>query len=306
LKEPQWQWEIPVYFFVGGAAGAAAVVGALAHWTGADVKIVRDARLIAASGAVLSGALLVADLGKPERFLNMLRVFKWQSPMSMGAWVLTAFGTSAGAAAFAHFLREHSDSGVVRHVEKVSEASAALFGLPFSNYTGVLIGASVIPVWNHFVKELPLHFGMSGLNSAVALLELTGNASPALNHLGLGAAAMETYLSIRTEMLHPRVSRPLKEGASGWMTRTGGLLSGPLPVLLRAGARFSGKGRSRKLRRWAAWSSIAGSLLTRSGWLQAGHASAKDWRYSLGIPESNAVKIPAEATPPEHLLHGGS
>src|SRR5579884_1468172 len=90
LKEPQWTWQIPIYFFVGGAAGAAAVVGAVADWAGADVKIVRDARLIAASGAVLSGALLIGDLGKPGRFLNMLRVFKWRSPMSMGAWVLTA------------------------------------------------------------------------------------------------------------------------------------------------------------------------------------------------------------------------
>src|SRR5207248_4628373 len=76
LKEPAWTWEIPLYFFVGGAAGAAAVVGAVASYTGADRKIVRDARWIAAAGSVLSPALLIGDLGKPSRFLNMLRVFK--------------------------------------------------------------------------------------------------------------------------------------------------------------------------------------------------------------------------------------
>src|SRR5581483_3986325 len=84
LKKPAWTWEIPLYFFVGGAAGAAAVVGAVADYSGADRKLVRDARWIAAAGTVLSPALLIADLGRPARFLNMLRVFKPQSPMSVG------------------------------------------------------------------------------------------------------------------------------------------------------------------------------------------------------------------------------
>src|SRR6266852_7276384 len=98
LKEPAWTWQIPLYFFVGGAAGAAAVVGAIADYTGADRKLVRDARWIAAAGSVLSPVLLIADLGRPSRFLNMLRVFKPQSPMSVGAWTVAAFGAfSTGA-----------------------------------------------------------------------------------------------------------------------------------------------------------------------------------------------------------------
>ncbi|MDQ2979220.1 MAG: hypothetical protein M3R62_08360, partial [Acidobacteriota bacterium] len=36
LKEPTWTWEVPIYFFVGGAAGASAVLAAAAQWTGAD------------------------------------------------------------------------------------------------------------------------------------------------------------------------------------------------------------------------------------------------------------------------------
>src|SRR5947208_11215073 len=91
LKEPAWTWEIPLYFFVGGAAGAAAVVGAIASYTGADRRLVRDARWIAAAGSVLSPALLISDLGRPERFLNMMRVFKPQSAMSMGVWTLVGF-----------------------------------------------------------------------------------------------------------------------------------------------------------------------------------------------------------------------
>src|SRR5881392_2350925 len=97
LKEPAWTWEIPLYFFVGGAAGAAAVVGAIASYTGADRRLVRDARWIAAAGAVISPALLIADLGRPSRFLNMLRVFKLQSPMSVGAWTLVGFVSGASA-----------------------------------------------------------------------------------------------------------------------------------------------------------------------------------------------------------------
>src|SRR5438477_11971108 len=84
LKRPSWTWEIPLYFFVGGAAGASAVIGAIASYTGADRRPVRHARWIAAAGSVLSPALLISDLCRPSRFLNMLRVFAVQSPMSVG------------------------------------------------------------------------------------------------------------------------------------------------------------------------------------------------------------------------------
>src|SRR5215475_568518 len=104
LKEPPWTWEIPLYFIVGGAAGAAAVIGAIADYTGADHELVRHARWIAAAGAVISPALLISDLGRPERFLAMLRVFKPQSPMSIGVWTLLAFSSGATATAFAEFL----------------------------------------------------------------------------------------------------------------------------------------------------------------------------------------------------------
>ncbi|PYV46424.1 MAG: formate dehydrogenase, partial [Acidobacteria bacterium] len=98
LKQPSWTWEIPLYFFVGGAAGASAVVGAIANYTGADRRLVRDARWIAAAGSIISPALLVSDLGRPSRFLNMLRVFKPQSPMSVGVWTLLGFSGGSVAA----------------------------------------------------------------------------------------------------------------------------------------------------------------------------------------------------------------
>src|SRR5438874_3915959 len=193
LKQPSWTWEIPLYFFVGGAAGASAVVGAIANYTGADRRLVRDARWIAAAGSVISPALLISDLGRPSRFLNMLRVFKPQSAMSVGVWTLLGFSGGSVAAAFAGSLRErYGESLPVRVLENAGEAASLLFGLPFSNYTGVLIGATAIPAWNENAGELPIHFGMSGLAASVGLLELMGHRrSRALQMLGLGAAVFE-------------------------------------------------------------------------------------------------------------------
>ncbi len=286
LKEPQWSWEIPPYFFVGGAAGSAAVIGAIAHWTGRDKKLARDCRLIAAGGAIVSSGLLISDLGRPARFLAMLRVFKPQSPMSMGAWTLAAFGSFSGAAAFAQIAAEQFGLPV-RILGNIAEALSAAAGLPFSNYTGVLIGATAIPVWNEHVGSLPIHFGMSGLNSAVGILELIGHKNPALNTLGIGAAAVESMEGVNIELSKKPAAEPLKRGTSGLIIRLGGVLSGPVPLALRIAAAFSGKRRSIKLRKAAAVSSVAGSMLTRIAWVHAGHVSARDWRLPLEIADQN-------------------
>ena len=195
-----WTWEIPAYFFVGGAAGAAAVVAAVARVAGADPALVRDARWLAAVGGAASPALLVSDLGRPERFLNMLRVFKLRSPMSVGAWTLVAFSNAAGANAFANALVRTSRGGLpIRVVANAAEVLSAATGLVLSTYTGVLIGATAVPVWSRNVSLLPVHFGASGVGAAVSILELMGHRDRALNALGIGAAAVETAIGIILE-----------------------------------------------------------------------------------------------------------
>src|SRR6201999_1709662 len=144
-------WEIPLYFFVGGAAGASAMLAAAAQLTGADRELVRDARWIATGGAALSAPLLISDLGRPERFVNMLRVFKPRSPMSAGAWILTVFGGAATAAAFAEELRRHTDLPVTL-VGDLAGIVAGASGLGMASYTGVLVGATVIPAWARNVR----------------------------------------------------------------------------------------------------------------------------------------------------------
>jgi hypothetical protein len=285
LKQPPWTWEIPLYFFVGGAAGAAGVIGAIAEYTGADRELVKHARWIAAAGSVISPILLTSDLGRPERFLNMLRVFKPQSPMSVGVWTLLGFSTGAAAAAFAGFLSDrYGPSLPVRMLENAGQAASLAFGLPFSNYTGVLIGATTIPVWNENAGELPLHFGASGLGAAVGILELLGHRkSRALQALGFGAAIFETWEGLRLESRQATALDPLKHGSSGIVTRTGGALSGPIPLLLRTLSLFGSRKRSSSLRRWAAASAVAGSLITRIAWIHAGHVSAQNWKLPLEI-----------------------
>jgi hypothetical protein len=145
----------PHLFFFGGAAGASALIGGLAHLTGKDKRLARDARLVAAGGAIVSTGLLISDLGRPERFLNMLRVFKIQSPMSVGAWVLALFGSASGAAEFAQLVEHKSAFGPIRVLGNIAEGFSAALGLPLATYTGVLIDATAIPAWNRNIKRCP-------------------------------------------------------------------------------------------------------------------------------------------------------
>lgn len=265
LKPPVWTWEVPLYFFVGGAAGAAAIIGGVAEWTRSDTTLARDARWIAAAGGPLSAALLTADLGRPERFINMLRVFKPQSAMSVGSWTLTAFSATSTAA----LAPAVGDLPALRTIGAVAGASSAALGAGMLTYTGVLIGATAIPVWNENVRLLPIHFAASGVASAVAILTLMGHDEPALNDLAMGAAAVETLIGASIETRDERALTPLREGPSGWVVRLGGILSGPVPLLLRAAT------RRRSWRTVASVAALAGSLLTRVGWIAAGRASAR-------------------------------
>jgi len=271
LKPPVWTWEIPVYFYVGGASGAAAVIVAIAQLAGRDPAMINDARWIAAAGAALSPLLLISDLGRPSRFLNMLRVFKWRSPMSVGAWTLAVF-SAAVFAALGFRLLDGSPT-----VALAADIAAALTGALLAVYTGVLIGVTAIPVWAKHAAVLPFHFGASSFGVAVSLLELAGYRTSSLNRLGIGAAAIETMLGMQMEWTRDRVARSIFAGTSGTLVRIGIWLSGPVPLVLRlTGA------ASTALRLAAALSMTLGSLATRFGWIGAGRRSATDRAAALG------------------------
>jgi len=283
LKEPQWTPLIPLYFFVGGASGSLGVIGSLADLLGADAELARKARHMATAGSAISSVLLIADLGRPSRFLNMLRVFKPQSAMSVGSWVLSGFAASAAASTLADILDTQTDcrllSGFLR---TAGRTGSVIFGMPFHNYTGVLIGSTVVPLWNNRIRSLPREFGMSGLQSAVGLLELAGETdSTALNAVGMLAAAFETWEGLDLLRTPDRALEPAKQGLTGALIQTAGILSGPVPLALRLASIFMQK--SRRLRQAAAVSGIVGSLLLRYGWVAAGSVSTRDWKISLYI-----------------------
>lgn len=297
LKEPQWTPLIPLYFFVGGAAGSLGVIGALAGVVGEEKDVALTARWMALGGAALSGVLLVVDLGRPKRFLNMLRVFKPQSTMSMGSWVLSGFSASAGLASLSDVLRMLGGPGVMADAAGIlGRTGSALFGMPFHNYTGVLIGTTTIPVWNSHIRQLPREFGMSGLQSAVSLLELAGyETRRSLNILGLLSAGTETVEFARELPNKKEENQPLRRGASGALVATAALLSGPLPLGLRIASLVARGKQQRKLRLAAACAGILGSLCLRYGWVKAGAVSARDWKLPLRRPDeaSNQGTRPA-------------
>ena len=270
VRPPVWTWEIPIYFFVGGLGGMSAgiALGALLFH---HFDVARTAMRVAAIAAVLSPILLILDLGRPRLFLNMLRVFKVQSAMSMGAWILMAFGMCVVPGLIVLELQTfHLFAGAV---ELLGVAAAilifgsAIFGMLLATYTGVLIGATAIPAWFLHHKLLPIHFGTAGLGSAAALLELLGQRIAPLNAIGMFAAAVETVLLIWLSVdKHGVADRAIHEHRAGWLIRIGGMLTGPLSLALR----FFG------VIPLAAISFLLGALVSRFGWLAAGKISARD------------------------------
>lgn len=271
LKPPVWTWEISVYFFIGGLSGMAAVIS-LAAFMFHRSDVGAFAMWIAATGAILSPILLTIDLGRPRLFFNMLRVFKYKSPMSVGAWIVFGFGTCVIPGVIAMELhRNQSFGGGVDQLLKILVGilvvGSATFGVLLATYTGVLLGVTAIPAWFLHRVLLPIHFGTAGLGSAAALLELFGHRIAALNAIGFLAAAIETALWIWLELnKHGAADRALHEKTSGWLIRGGEFFAGPLALVLRL----------TNLVPLAAVSFLLGALISRFGWTTAGTVCACD------------------------------
>jgi formate-dependent nitrite reductase membrane component NrfD len=236
-------------------------------------ELSRRCRLVSACGAVASAALLIADLGRPARFLNMLRVLRPSSPMNMGTWFLSAFGGCAGLAALPVILP------VPRPVRRAADAAfigAGLAGLSLTGYTGVLIAGTAVPLWQGARRSLPILFSMSGAAACASLLDLWspgGQGRTAAHRFGLIAKAAEVAMTIALESevsVVPRVRRPLRTGASGALWRAAQTLTAASFAI----SLFGGKRRSRQL--LAGILGTAGALALRFGMVLAGRVSARD------------------------------
>jgi len=272
IKKSVWSWSIPLYYYVGGATGGCAVLGAAATAMGRESfpRLVVRSRWIAFAGATISGALLIYDLGRPSRFLNMLRVFRPTSPMNLGSWVLTGFGGLAGASAV-----------MPGAIGDAAGLGAGVFGLVLSGYTGVLVANTVVPVWQRPRRTLPPLFLASAAASASSLLDffdLSPAEERAVTAFGvMGKLVDLACCQIAEEQVAevPEVVRPLREGLSGFLWNAGKALSAASLVLSLA------PGSSRRKGRWIGVLGTAGALCLRFGIHYAGQASAQNPRATF-------------------------
>jgi hypothetical protein len=291
VKAPVWEWMIAVYFFVGGLAGMSGLIG-LAALTKGQFQMARAALWLAGIGAILSPVLLTLDLGRPLRFVHMLRVFKYQSPMSLGSWILSGFGLfSVGGLVLvewqARTLHGFSSAPAIQGLTSALLIGAGFTGIFLATYTGALVAVTAVPAWNTHRAVLPFHFGMAGLGSAAGALELAGFRLPALNAIGFLVAAAETLVFLWLELRkHGAVDRALHEGKPGWTLRFGEVLEGPLALVLRGLGIVPA----------AAAVFLLGALVTRFGWLWAGKASAAD-PESVFASQTGARRPAASAVP---------
>jgi hypothetical protein len=279
IKEPVWTWEIPMYFFAGGMAGASAGLAFLSDLRGNEV-LARRAWATALAGVTLSPALLSSDLGKPARFLNMLRMFKVTSPMSVGSWILSASGATTALAA------ANAWTGLFPTAGRLARPAAAALGLPLSTYTAALVSNTAVPAWHEAHKTLPFVFASgAALSAGAAAVAITPPeyARPA-RRLALAAAVADlTMKELMVEQLGDQ-GEPYKQGAANvFRQATRGLISAGAAILFRTG------GRSRPAAAAAGALLCAGALSARWSTFRAGFQSASNPKYVVG-PQRAAIE----------------
>ncbi len=261
IKEPVWRSpEVPGYLFLGGLASASSLLAAFAQARG-NAELARASKVGTAAAIGLSGVALVMDLGRPARFLNMLRVFKVTSPMSVGSWLIAGYGPLAAAAAA---------SAVTGKLPKAGAAAA--LGAGVGTYTAALICDTAVPAWRDAYCEMPYVFAGSAATAAGGLGMLAvgpSAAGPAVRFAVLGAATELTAKSMLVQRLGEG-AKPYQSGRAGRLMEAG-------EVLTAAG--LSGAvlaGRSRTAAALSGLALMAASACTRFGVFEAGRVSARD------------------------------
>ena len=282
LKVTRWKEpHLPAYLFLGELSGAAAVLAAAAAATRRPA-LARSGRLIAAAAAYGGAGFLTAELGRPERFVNMLRVAKPTSPMSMGSWILAAHSGLVSAAAASEL------TGRLGAVGAAAGLAAGLTGPLLATYPGVLLANTAVPAWHTAYRELPLLFaggamtaaGAGGLAVSACLAERTD--FDAARRLALAGAVLESAAGFGLERMHGLSGEPYREGNSGRLLRTARFLT------------IGGAAATLAARRSRIAAGVAAALLTGGGVcakfavLRAGVASARDPKYVVAAQRGEA------------------
>jgi formate-dependent nitrite reductase membrane component NrfD len=268
VKPHVWTPYVPLYFWIGGTAGAASAQMLLSRVRG-NHTLARVQKRIALAGAAIAPVLLIVDLGVPKRFLNMLRVFKATSPMSVGSWVLSAFGAVLAASTAAEFAGW-------RRVSVALEVLTAGLGPALATYTAVLLADTATPIWNAARRELPFVFVASGVAGAGALavwFTPSSAAAPARRFMVGGAFAVFVTTEVMERRLGAFIAEPYRGGRGGLLQRASTVcaVGGALVGL------FAGRHRGKN--RVAATLVVAAGLLERYAVFAAGKQSAIDPKY---------------------------
>ncbi|TLP58006.1 polysulfide reductase [Microbispora tritici] len=278
VKQPIWhEPHMPTYLYLGGLSGAAGAMAAAARLAGHD-RLGLAARAAAFTAASAGTVFLVAELGRPERFLNMLRVFKLTSPMSVGSWTLAAHSGLTGVAAGS------AVTGLLTPVGDAASVASGLSGLAMATYTAVLLADTAVPSWHEGMRELPFLFSGSALASAGAALMLTtprAQAGPA-RAAAVAGAVTEVVAGELMERRLGLLGEPYRTGRAGRLMRASRALT------LGGGLLATVAGRSRTLTALSGLAITAGALCTRFGVLEAGRVSAKDPRYTV-VPQRDRL-----------------
>ncbi|MGD8148925.1 NrfD/PsrC family molybdoenzyme membrane anchor subunit [Ornithinimicrobium sp. Y1694] len=288
VKPAPWDWKIPTYLYTGGLAAGSGLIAAGAELTGAR-QLQRNARLVALGALGASTAALIADLGRPERFLAMMRTVKLTSPMSVGSWILAGFGGFTGAAAAAEILQEvvpsTQDNALVRVAGRGASLGSGFFAPPLAAYTAVLLSNTATPTWHGVYKELPFVFVGSGVAAAAGAAIITSPAEqtgPA-RRLAVGGAAVELAAYQLMSNRAGVIGEPLHQGQAGRL-----ITASKVATVVGAGLTLLGR-RSRAASVLGGLALNAGSALLRFGVFEAGMESARDPRYTV-VPQRQRLE----------------
>lgn len=294
VKPAPWDWKIPAYLYTGGLAAGSALIASGAEMTG-RVALQRNSRLIALGALGASTAALIGDLGRPERFLNMMRTVKLTSPMSVGSWILAGFGAFTGTAAASEVAKLvlPKNSGLNRWVPVVDRGAsigAGLFAAPLASYTAVLLSNTATPTWHGVYKELPFVFVSSGLAAAAgaAMASTPVEQCSPVRRMAVGGAAGELVAFTVLDRNAGVVGEPLHTGRAGQLLKASKALTAAGLGLTVLG------GRWRPAAVAAGLAFNAGSACLRFGVFHAGIESAKDPKYTV-IPQRE--RLAARAHP---------
>jgi hypothetical protein len=271
IKSPVWKPEIPWYFFSGGLTGASAALAYGSNLSG-NRQLAKRTWIVTLAAGTASPVLLITDLGKPERFLNMLRVFKPTSPMSVGSWIVGATGLSAGVAT------AHELLGLFPRSGPFARFAAGVLGLPMATYSAALISNTAVPVWHEARRELPFLFAANSAASAgaTAAAITPAPASAPARRLAVVGAVAELVIAQAMERRLGETGGPFHNGKAGAFARAGKAFTALGAGLMAV----AGRRRSRTLA--AAALVVAGSVFERWSVFRAGFQSAEDPKYTVG------------------------